>query len=810
VHPSRRRRRLDMPKAEDNAATCFVRNLPYETTDEALEALFSDAGPVREAYVIRDKVTKVGRGFGFVKFVLPDDAERAVTSLHATLFNGKKISVDTAKTRTEAEALGLKKGKPSASQAQSAGNSDAAAAGTVTRAETNPKVAARASRDEQKAASGLKALRLIVRNLSFHCKPEALRKAFAAHGTVLDVNVPMRPDGKHPGFGFVQMSSRSECEAAMAAVNNSKVVGRLVAVDLALSKRDFEKQESLTASSQSEARAQAPDAQGGDLDSEGSAQHSDADGAGREVESDSDGDDDDDDEADDSEADGDDGDDGHAKEKEVAGEHSPASGIKHSGDKEKPRGSTSDTSAANTEARLAQLARTLFVRDVPLQATEKQLSSVLGAFGKLQYISIVRDPATKLSKGTAFACYHSEDGLSAALASEKRPWLLGQSLQLSRATDRESASKAANDRREAVRAKESRRNMHLARLGLKQPDEEGAEHLSLVERRKREDAWKAKKEKLTNPNFIVSDCRLSVRNLPPGINEDRLRELTLQACDKAPKSAGKPALKQVKIVRDDDRLDRQGVPRSRGFGFVQFEKHEHALAALHTLGDNPKLLPDGRMLLVDFAVDNVQKLRVHLTKEKKRAEQQQRHSQSPANGEDSQGGREGDGGSSSRSKLSRGARQREAKRRPPQQSDPAVAAEPSEGPGPTVSARSRGRKRKLPDGGKDLLPTAAFSAPARSAALGDDASTRSAQRSDKGRHQHADGSSPRSPKRSSTMDGMDVVEDPEPRLVNGKKRQRKGAAAAHSEDRFENLVSQYKQQLGVGSKGFADQVKEWL
>ena len=120
-----------MPKAEDNAATCFVRNLPYDTTDEALEALFSDTGPVQEAYIIRDKVTKAGRGFGFVKFVLADDAERAVASLNAKMFNGKKLSVDTAKTRTEAEAMGLKKSKAPPSRAQAGVKSSAATAATA-------------------------------------------------------------------------------------------------------------------------------------------------------------------------------------------------------------------------------------------------------------------------------------------------------------------------------------------------------------------------------------------------------------------------------------------------------------------------------------------------------------------------------------------------------------------------------------------------------------------------------------------------------------------------------------------------------
>ena len=61
-------------KQETNLASVFVRNLPYDTTDAQLEEHFSDVGPLKEAYVIRDKKTKAGRGFAFVSYVLPEDA----------------------------------------------------------------------------------------------------------------------------------------------------------------------------------------------------------------------------------------------------------------------------------------------------------------------------------------------------------------------------------------------------------------------------------------------------------------------------------------------------------------------------------------------------------------------------------------------------------------------------------------------------------------------------------------------------------------------------------------------------------------
>ena len=230
-------------------------------------------------------------------------------------------------------------------------------------------------------------------------------------------------------------------------------------------------------------------------------------------------------------------------------------------------------------------------------------------FGGTQYVRVVRDAATKLSKGTAFVCFKLAASAEKCLQRQasEAVVVLGQAVTLSAATDKESADTNAKERREAAHQKEaSRRNMHLARLGLVLAGDDGYEALPLAERRKREDAWKQKKRS----NFLVSDCRLSVRNLPPAVDETGCATSRLGGGARA--ASGSAKVKQVKIIRDEGRLDQHGLPRSRGFGFVQFEQHEHALAALHHLSDNEGALGGGekRRLLVEFAVDDVRKLRI--------------------------------------------------------------------------------------------------------------------------------------------------------------------------------------------------------
>lgn len=49
----------------------------------------------------------------------------------------------------------------------------------------------------------------------------------------------------------------------------------------------------------------------------------------------------------------------------------------------------------------------------------------------------------------------------------------------------------------------------------------------------------------------------------------------------------KVVLRQVSVVRDQSRLDAKGQPRCRGFAFIEFEDHPHALGALRMVNNNP-------------------------------------------------------------------------------------------------------------------------------------------------------------------------------------------------------------------------------
>ena len=74
--------------------------------------------------------------------------------------------------------------------------------------------------------------KLYVGNLSFGVTDSALEQRFAAHGTVVSAQVIMdRDTGRSKGFGFVEMKSDQEAQAAIAALNGHEVEGRALTVN---------------------------------------------------------------------------------------------------------------------------------------------------------------------------------------------------------------------------------------------------------------------------------------------------------------------------------------------------------------------------------------------------------------------------------------------------------------------------------------------------------------------------------------------------------------------------------------------------
>jgi RNA recognition motif-containing protein len=81
--------------------------------------------------------------------------------------------------------------------------------------------------------------KLYVGNLSYEVDSSALEAIFTPHGTVQSAQVITdRDTGRSKGFGFVEMGSDAEAQAAIAAVNGQEHGGRALTVNEARPRED--------------------------------------------------------------------------------------------------------------------------------------------------------------------------------------------------------------------------------------------------------------------------------------------------------------------------------------------------------------------------------------------------------------------------------------------------------------------------------------------------------------------------------------------------------------------------------------------
>ncbi|KAG8807512.1 RNA recognition motif-containing protein [Serendipita sp. 401] len=192
-----------------------------------------------------------------------------------------------------------------------------------------------------------------------------------------------------------------------------------------------------------------------------------------------------------------------------------------------------------------------------------------------------------------------------------------------------------------MREKADKRNLYLMREGVIFPNSPAASTIPPAELEKRMNSFNARRNLIqTNPSLYVSKTRLSIRQLPTFVSERLLKRLArhaIKAFDEEtekgerdgleedemddeggkkvvdPLSGGEVALsakepkgeekkktgrkgkwssgavKQAKIVRLSERVDPlTGKGKSKGYGFLETEKHADALKILRWANNNPE------------------------------------------------------------------------------------------------------------------------------------------------------------------------------------------------------------------------------
>jgi len=84
-----------------NNKKLFVGSLPWEVDDAKLAEIFSQAGTVVSAQVVKDRDTGRSRGFAFVEMSTDEEAAAAVEKLNGLDIDGRKIVVNIARPRED-------------------------------------------------------------------------------------------------------------------------------------------------------------------------------------------------------------------------------------------------------------------------------------------------------------------------------------------------------------------------------------------------------------------------------------------------------------------------------------------------------------------------------------------------------------------------------------------------------------------------------------------------------------------------------------------------------------------------------------
>ncbi|GIY23106.1 polyadenylate-binding protein 1 [Caerostris darwini] len=200
--PRKERERMMGEKAR-RFMNVYIKNFGDDLDDEKLREMFEKYGKITSAKVMTDDTGK-SKGFGFVSFEDPENAEKAVDDLNGKELNGKTLYVGRAQKKSE-RAAELKR---------------------------------RFEMLKMERLSRYQGVNLYVKNLDDAIDDERLRKEFAPFGTITSAKVMSDANGRSRGFGFVCFSSPEEATKAVTEMNGRIVVSKPLYVALAQRKED--------------------------------------------------------------------------------------------------------------------------------------------------------------------------------------------------------------------------------------------------------------------------------------------------------------------------------------------------------------------------------------------------------------------------------------------------------------------------------------------------------------------------------------------------------------------------------------------
>jgi len=152
----------------------IVNYLPQTLSDDDFRLMFTNIGPIYSCRIMRDKRTGYSFGYGFVNYVKTQDAAKAINTLNGKQIQNKQIKVALARPSGE----------------------------------------------------DIKHANLYVKGITKEMKREELTELFKPYGDIIQSKILVdQYTGFSKGAGFILFSKRSEADAAIQALHNTKPAG---------------------------------------------------------------------------------------------------------------------------------------------------------------------------------------------------------------------------------------------------------------------------------------------------------------------------------------------------------------------------------------------------------------------------------------------------------------------------------------------------------------------------------------------------------------------------------------------------------
>ena len=182
----------------------FISNLNFSTTEKQLTKFFES----KDYHIVKLEIAKhnkdgkqVSSGYAFVEFKDDETALKVLKSCDGRLLGGHALKLSISKSANKIDPQYLQKKRERESKETSMHN-------------------------YEYEGDNVNSTKLLIKNLAFEATKEELRKFFKSYGNIKTVRLPLKIDGGHRGFAFVDFASHEDAVNVFKECQNTHFYGR--------------------------------------------------------------------------------------------------------------------------------------------------------------------------------------------------------------------------------------------------------------------------------------------------------------------------------------------------------------------------------------------------------------------------------------------------------------------------------------------------------------------------------------------------------------------------------------------------------